>query len=68
MTKTIERKRRQARALHDFALYLGQITGRERDANMVSKEAALADAEIEKMHSEHDASISAMRRGQPHDH
>ena len=47
--RALAKKRSQARALHDCALTLGLIPGRERDANNVSKEAAIADAEIRKM-------------------
>ena len=47
--RPIAEKRRQARALHDCALILGTIPGRERDANNVSKEAAIADAEVMQM-------------------
>lgn len=47
--RAIAEKRGQARALHDCALTLCGIPGRERDANNVSKEAAIADAEVEKM-------------------
>lgn len=47
--RAIAEKRRQARALHDCALAIGTIPGRERDSNSVSKEAAIADAEVAQM-------------------
>ena len=47
--RAIDRKRKQAKALHGYALHLMATPGRERDANNVSKEASIADAEIEKM-------------------
>ena len=47
--REIARKRRQARALHDCVLVLGLVPGRERDANVVSIEAAILDAEWRQM-------------------
>ena len=47
--RAIDRRRQQAKALHGYALQLMDTPGRERDANNVSKEASIADAEIEKM-------------------
>jgi len=45
----IDRKRGEARELHACARRLGLMPGRERDANNVSKEAAILDAEVEQM-------------------
>jgi hypothetical protein len=42
----IERKRRQACALHSLVLDLAEKTGRERDANELSKAAKRLDKEI----------------------
>ena len=44
--RSIEQMRRQSKALHDFVVQLAGIPGRERDANNVSREAAILDAEI----------------------
>jgi hypothetical protein len=40
-------KRRRASQLHDLALSLCLIPGCERHANIVSKEAEIADAEVQ---------------------
>ena len=59
--RAIAEKRRQARALHDYALTLGTIPGRERDANNVSREAAIADAEVAKMLADMTANVEGER-------
>lgn len=53
----IARKRRQAKALHACVLYLGALPGRERDANNVSKEAAILDAEWRRMQADLPANV-----------
>jgi len=47
--RSIAAKRRDARALHDAARRIALRPGRERDANVVSKEAAMLDAEVDQM-------------------
>lgn len=62
--RAIVKKRKQARALHDCALMLGATHGRERDANNVSKEAAIADDEVARMIT--DMTANAIVSGLPH--
>ncbi len=45
----IARKRQQAEALHGYARRLALQSGREHDANHVSKEAAIVDAELRQL-------------------
>ena len=47
--RSIAQKRREACDLHSMARRLGSIPGRERDANVVSKEAAIVDAEVDRL-------------------
>lgn len=63
--REIARKRRQAKALHDCVLWLGAMPRRERDANNVSKEAAILDAEWRQMLADLPANVELSGHQRP---